>query len=118
MWEISMKKPVLAGAAFVGLAFLSSAAAADPWGLSRTCPRVNMNGPYVSADCYNAFGGVTRSSINAASCGYGGVANSNGRLVCSGGGGRAYGPPPGYGPGPGYGPPPGYGYGRRHRDWD
>ena len=91
-----MKRLVLAGAAFAGVALFAGAAAADPWGLSRTCPRVSMNGPYVSADCYNAFGGVSRSSINSAQCGYGGVANSNGQLVCAGGGGGGYyGPPPG-----------------------
>jgi len=104
-----MKEYLLAGAAFAAIAFGAGAAFADPWGLRRTCPQVWMNGPVVTAVCYNAFGGLVRSSINSASCGYAGVGNFNGQLGCYGGG-PAYAPPPAYGyPGPGW---------RERRHWN
>ena len=111
-----MKRLVLAGAMIAAAAVFAGPASADPWGLRRTCPHVWQQGPIVTADCFNAFGGVNRSSINASACPYG-VGNANGVLQCNGGG---------YGGGGGYGyvpaPVPGpYGY-RPHRphgpNWD
>ena len=83
-----MKRHILAGVVFAAAAVgFAGSASADRYGLRRTCPEVYENGPFISAVCYNAFGGLNRSRIDARRCGYGGVGNVNGRLACIGGGG-------------------------------
>lgn len=114
-----MRRYLLAGAVLSAAATFSGSAAADSYGLSRTCPQVWENWPYIQAVCYNAFGGLVRSRIDARRCGGNTITNMNGNLACGGparrprwdggGYGGGYGPPPGGG----YGPPPGWGGGWR-----
>lgn len=118
-----MRRYLLAGVVLSAAATFSGSASADSYGLGRTCPQVWENWPYIQAVCYNAFGGLVRSRIDARRCGGNTITNINGNLACGGparrppppgwggGHGRPPGPPPGYGPPPGH--PPGWGGGWR-----
>jgi hypothetical protein len=85
-----MKRHILAAAVFVVAASAATAASAQSYGLRATCPQLWDNGPFLTAVCYNAFGGLNRSSIDRRACGYGGIGNVNGQLTCLGGGGGGY----------------------------
>jgi hypothetical protein len=69
--------------ACVGLG-ATGAAAQDSYGLRATCPQVQERGPYISAVCYDAALRPVSSRIDVRRCGGAGVANSNGRLTCTG----------------------------------
>ena len=91
-------------------ALCATGGAANAQQLEATCPNVQYRGPIIVATCYNAYMGLSRSSIDTRGCA-GEVANVNGQLRCSRGGygGGGYGRPPGYGGPPGFGGPR-YGY--------
>jgi hypothetical protein len=80
-----MRRYILAGAALLGAAMTATTASADSFQAS--CTRIRQNGPILMAVCQNVYGGWTRTSIDRRACGWGGVANANGQLVCEGGGG-------------------------------
>lgn len=99
--KIAAVMVLAAGTSLIGL----SAAQAQPAGSYRqSCREIEQRGPRLIATCRRIGGGWSETSIDLRSCG-GSVSNSNGQLVCDGGGRRGGGRDDD-------------GYGRRDRDRD
>jgi hypothetical protein len=56
----------------------------------RTCTDIQQLGPFLRALCEDHYGRLVESRLNLRACPSASVANSNGRLVCEGGGRPAY----------------------------
>ena len=79
---------VLGGGAVVATLLLAHQASAQPGGsYMESCRRIEQRGPILSALCRDVDGNYRSSSIDVGDC-RGGIANTNGRLTCNGGGGR------------------------------
>lgn len=75
-------------AAAVVVAATSSVEAAPRGSYLETCRRVDQRGPILTAICLSWNGEWRRSSLDLRDCGYGDIANRNGRLACGGSGRR------------------------------
>ena len=89
-WEVCLRK--IAGfAALIFLVSMSSSNAQVPGGsYQASCGNIRFDGEQLSAVCADPSGRRVPTSFNVRGCA-GGIANSNGQLVCNAGG------PPGYG---------------------
>jgi hypothetical protein len=109
---------IIFGALLAVIAAMPPASAqAPPGGYLQTCREVRFDGFNLSAMCLGAGGQFYPSRLAAAGNCRGNIANLNGQLVCTAGGGAPrpqYGgaPPPQYG-----GPPPQYGYPPPRQDY-
>jgi hypothetical protein len=84
---------ILLGGSLAAAAIAPAAAQEVPSGsYQQSCSNVRVRGDQLIARCTNPQGGQVRSSISLDSCRGGDIANSNGQLLCNGGGnGRGYG---------------------------
>ena len=86
---LKMTSIVLGGLA-AGMLFAANQASAQPAGsYLGSCRHVEQRGRNLYALCKDMQGGWNHTSINTASC-RGPIANSDGHLVCPGGGAPAY----------------------------
>jgi hypothetical protein len=91
-----MKRTLLGLAAAASLAATAVApASAQQWvppgSYQQSCTNVRVSGNQLRASCTASNGARVRSSIALNACRGGDIANSNGQLICNGGGGYGYG---------------------------
>ena len=101
------------GASLAAASLATASAQMIPSGsYQQSCTNVRVRGDMLTARCNNTSGAQARSSIALNGCRGGDIANSNGQLVCNGGG-NGYGRHrDGYNNGNSYGNGNGNGYGR------
>ncbi len=75
---------ILAGLGVAASVSTASAFAVPGGSYARSCGRIQMNGPMLSAFCRRVNGSLAFSRIFVPRCGGSGVSNQNGHLVCGG----------------------------------